>query len=105
MFINDRLPLNSGPNMTLLFDVFNLNNEVIYQTWDRTSAEMIKMNRPDVKCYTYTSRLPSSSIVFIANEQSSRDYHRYLQNQLVQSVTKMDKNVNPLIFKNGRYNR
>ena len=72
--------MNTGPNMTILCSVIDRStNEVIYQTWDRSTAELFDINNKGKNThYSYTSNLPSNSIAFISNEQASRDYHNYL---------------------------
>jgi len=97
--------MNIGPNMTILCSVIH-KGEVVYETWHRSEAELFGMDKGIHTNYSYTSKLPSPTISYIANEQASRDYQRVLQRELemkqgktFQSLSKMDKNVRPLIIK------
>jgi hypothetical protein len=67
--------------MILLFSLLDKKGEVLFQTWDRTTADMLRMYNSNFYGYTYTSNRLPESVARIANNQQMTDYHRYLQQQ------------------------
>lgn len=70
--------------MFVLYSLENLAGEVVYVTWDYTTATIFEMRKDNIRGYTYSSIIPDNSMVqVINNNQQQQDYHNYLRSQLV----------------------